>query len=529
MRVYDLVRNSSGITILYVMAALILAVSIGAALMGMARGEVTTSGDYSGMQSAVFAARSGLLSAQAFCIDSPAVADSIFAHYLDSNYTGTDNGWFRGSAATPLAIPNSQEKYSVKIVGFDQTNFVVALQSTGYGKCGSRKAVTGYFALNNVTTNAVVNTPKNALFLGGGNGGFTACGLTVNGATYVHAPFIQGTAFPAFTANGPFVLSDNLSAGATDPTVLSGFLANDVAYFGRPVKLTLCTFNNKVMFNMDVLGFNGQTSTHNSIYCNDNVPTGTNPQNGFLLGAEQTAFGLSSKSYGNSFWYGWSNPAALSLRSAPYLPDSALGISVNEPPAVTIDLSGLSPIAYAVNGYASNNVIQNYWIKSGADNKRYGGFAFITASGWASNSNPGTNGNVIVDITSFSSGSGDGTAANALTTSDSGTVLVYIDIGAGNTGTLDLGTPFRGMIYVKSGNPTIRINGGANSMNGCIYSCPGTSPAIGGNGGGSLSVTWNDNIMNAFQTLKVFGNSGSGTGTINWSNFSGLTLKSILY
>ncbi len=544
----NVLGNNRGITILYVLAALILAVAIGSALMKMAAGEVNSSGDYASMQSAMFAARSGLQAAEAYCIDNPTAAATIFQNYLDTSNHNANKNCLCGTLTNPLTVTGTQQKYCVQIVGFDQTNFIAALKSTGFGKNGSRKEITGYYLLNNIINTAVINTPKQALYLGGGtSGGASACALYVNGSTFARVPWNSpGTANTKFSSTGDFWLSDNVPPGGpTGAVPLDGTVFNGRAYFGRPVNICGSNwgsggrFGGKTFFNSDVnissdvgncipladsTWFNGNLSGANDISSRHlHWPTGAGQ-----------VFGLSNKTYSNGFpkshnWpFVW-NPPLTPQGTTPYDPLVCLGMSAHtDPPDVNMDLSAAMPYNFNVSGSASLVSIRNQYNSTTTSTRLNGTFAVMTFTGsWNSDATGGSaiTGNCIIRITAPGSNT-SGNSAGALCNVPGSVILLYIDIGAGNTYTIDLGT-FYGIIYVNSGNPIFKnMPSSATNLNGCFYAAPGTCPTFGINGGGTATFTWNSAVVNTISTLGVF---GSSSGTINWTNFSGLSLKGIHY
>ena len=226
--------NRRGITILYVIAALILAVAIGSALMKMVSGEIGTSGDYSSMNSALFAARSGIQASESYLSDdntstnAMAALDNFYAlNNAKPNITPVD---FLGSSTSPLSFGTNGQSYYVSIIGWDNSSKTIELRSLGKGKDGSQKEIKAFYVLN-VTTPQPGTGAQHALYIGkGGQSTYKVqCPQSINGATYIGS----STDFDGWSSGSLFDGTFQTAQNASGLVKFQGiYTFNAATYFG---------------------------------------------------------------------------------------------------------------------------------------------------------------------------------------------------------------------------------------------------------------------------------------------------------
>lgn len=544
-----LLGNARGMTIIYVIAALLLATFVGAGLMKMAGGESTASGDYAAMTSASIAAGSGAQTVQTWLLDNMAAAVVIVNAFVAAGNNTPVN--ILGTEAAPLTLIGDQ-KYWVSLVGVEKANWNLHFRVVGWGKGGSKKEAHVFYRLTNTVLNTPMNVPTNALYLGSGNNPATSCFLQVNGATFARAPFSGGgTANLRFQANGPFHLSDTVLPGGPTGTIsLDGFRSDSAAYFGRPVSLdqnfntTGGGFYGPTFFNKDVtVGGSQDVIMGGNCWFNGNMTGATDPHSKHIhLYNGSIARGLTSKAYTDGFIYcnvapgTWSNLnhgtwVPPTKQAAPYDPQTALGFTAHvDPPEVNMTIPAAALAVEVDAGVTGNGELQTL---SGTS-PLFNGFAVVRASGMGGDdgtgaSATGISGRVIVRVTAPWS-DGDPGASKYFHTSGTGIIVLFVDIGAANSATLRIGNPFNGLIYIKSGNVTTVTAGGSppsggTVINGAFYAAPGTQPTIGGSGGGGAQFNWNQDIMDAIAGLGAYG--AGGNNTLN--TFAGSVLQGLQY
>lgn len=174
-------KKRSGISMLYVLAALIVTGFLGTAMVKMNTSGHLSNAHYKQSASARSAAMSGLIA-----------GISVLENGKIENLT-MFKSWLNNNSNVPVSITsghlsnNGSMKYTTKLLAFDVDNFNVTLQSEGRGKSGSRATITSVYHIDGlgVTEKEVTNWgEENAFFLGDG--------LSLN----THAPFdINGDVF----------------------------------------------------------------------------------------------------------------------------------------------------------------------------------------------------------------------------------------------------------------------------------------------------------------------------------------------
>ena len=208
-------RSNRGITILYVIAAMLLAVAVGAALMKMTNMEMGSSGDFAGIASAGSAARSGLLAAEGLIVDDTTTSIAAFKKFYDDNKGSATKTpvYLVGTSTTFESMQtNSEQKYRVSIIAMDTTDMTVTLFSEGQGKNGSRKDIKGYYKIGNLgfvsdTTNGVGS--EDALFIANGSMKFGAHLNITGGARCLGDIDLSNGWCSGASFNGPFICGGN--------------------------------------------------------------------------------------------------------------------------------------------------------------------------------------------------------------------------------------------------------------------------------------------------------------------------------
>ncbi len=181
-------QNCSGFALLYVMGALLVVTFIGSALISIANKDVASASDYSAMTTAAISAKSAMQASVAKIEQQSNDVLTILNNYIDDGYTAADKGWLLGDNNTYVTL-SSQQKYRVKIIGFDKTNFTVQLAGTGMGKGNSKRNVFGIYKLDGLAFDVEYNpVSTHAMYLGTSSNNFFTMPFSIHGDVYASAP-----------------------------------------------------------------------------------------------------------------------------------------------------------------------------------------------------------------------------------------------------------------------------------------------------------------------------------------------------
>ncbi len=215
------INNNRGFALLYVMGALLIVTFLGSALMNISHSDVVSASDYSAMTTAAISARSAMQACEAmFVQQSQDVVDKLNAFDADP----TDN-WLLGSDVSPVEL-TSQQKFHVKIKGFDKTNYVVQLEGTGLGKGGSAKKILGVYDLGDIAFNSATTfegTLDKAVYSEGDLQ--IEAGMNITGDFFLKGDLM----ITAWSAGSAF---DDKFVCIGNATIYCGHTFSDIVYFG---------------------------------------------------------------------------------------------------------------------------------------------------------------------------------------------------------------------------------------------------------------------------------------------------------
>lgn len=150
------IKTNSGMSMLYVLAALIVTSFLGVAFLKMSGSDKTSRALYSTSASARIAAKSGIMSAIGMLESGePSVQNQIIIMLKEwiSEATAADvsdgSRWIRWDASDPegFVILSPNQSYKTEIIAFDHRSFNIKLRSYGIGKGGSRATMISVYNL----------------------------------------------------------------------------------------------------------------------------------------------------------------------------------------------------------------------------------------------------------------------------------------------------------------------------------------------------------------------------------------------
>lgn len=256
--------SQSGSSLLMIITSFSFLVIVGALLLKISHYDLMSSKDYSAMATAAISARSSLLSSKHLIENEPQLVRAKINRYLDSTDSDPSKEWFIGTEDS-FAMISNQQKYHVKITGFDKTNHLVQIQGVGYGKSGSKKNVHGVYYIKGFKSSEPEESEPYALYIGKVNS-FTLFGpMKIDGSTY-----ISGDVNLDQNASGSIFYGPYRTGESTGQQRYQGHYTFDsTAYFGTKV-----FFDGSSSFTLsDLSGF------ENGIYmsgANNNISFGNN-------------------------------------------------------------------------------------------------------------------------------------------------------------------------------------------------------------------------------------------------------------
>ncbi len=239
------VHSQKGVSLLYVMAALIVGGFIGTALLKMSHHSQMASVMYAGSESARSAVNAGFMKGLSVLeatndVEKERVID-IIKMWVEAKQSDTIQDRFRwltdSGNSDKFVDLGSRQKYRVQIIGIDYEDngsnpkVRVALQSEGIGSGNSRASAIGTYALNGLGKDIPEGTkPKNAIHLETGSFEWN-CSLHVIGNSYFGGS-LQSNVYPPRFEGEIYVRSNNDSVNFN-----SGGTFEQKAYFGGPVSI----------------------------------------------------------------------------------------------------------------------------------------------------------------------------------------------------------------------------------------------------------------------------------------------------
>ncbi len=254
-------KNSQGVSMLYVLAALIVTGFIGSAMIKMVAGDRTAHALYSTSASARSAAKSGIIDAISY-FENGGNKDEILALLKAwvANPTPAPI-WISGSTTKFVDLntrnlvdydENNDPKFKVRMLSFDERSFNITLIALGTGKGNARASITSVYNLEGLFIDREIgNVPSNAIQLDNGNFEFN-CKLTINGNTAARKKMVMNADSAYF--NGLF----RLAKGIDNTSGLTIF--NLAAHFDSSVYI-----ETDLKFDGGSLTLHGNTTFTNSL------------------------------------------------------------------------------------------------------------------------------------------------------------------------------------------------------------------------------------------------------------------------
>jgi len=262
--------NNRGVTLLYVLMALLAVSFIGLNLINLA-GSDSKAGVYMGVSEV---ARSTTLSGHTNATTiietdkTEPMFDSIMiilnewlqATSLDS----IEHSYLIGDSTHYVSIPNTKQKYKVKISGFDVDNLIMAVEVEAESKGHAKAKNTGLYYLDGLEIHSDTTwsvqpdttfQPMAAFKLGGNTDFESNCDVRVVGMTYIKGKLTTNSCDVIF--DGPFYQDKNTSVTTMNGGILQ---FRDIAYLGGHWDLSSST----TAYFEDKVGFEGGISAHAS-------------------------------------------------------------------------------------------------------------------------------------------------------------------------------------------------------------------------------------------------------------------------
>jgi len=163
-------KNQRGFAIVYGLVVLVLATVAGTGLLVMTRQGRTGAGDYGNMRIVSQAALAACKACEGQFLDDPETALDILKKFKED----PSNKWLLGGPAdagseqrVTLGSFTGASEYSACIVGFDETNYMIKIEGTGYGSNGGKKKVTAAYELQGLGRGNIPYSMPFGIFLGG--------------------------------------------------------------------------------------------------------------------------------------------------------------------------------------------------------------------------------------------------------------------------------------------------------------------------------------------------------------------------
>ena len=212
-----IMKNERGFAVVYGLVVLLLASITGTGLMFMAmRGRIGST-DHAIIRSASQAAVSGLKACEGQFLNDPVTALAILNKYKDDN----DFKWMLGTETNSnteqriqLGSGSGSPECSARILGFDETNYFIKIESIGYGGIGGKKRAVASYHLGGLGQSNMHIT-NNALFLGGDFQNINKP-VSVKGDVYLR---MQGTSSSIQHFNQGGTIDGNFKTGQSAATL----------------------------------------------------------------------------------------------------------------------------------------------------------------------------------------------------------------------------------------------------------------------------------------------------------------------
>lgn len=532
-------KNNRGISLLFVMAALIVTGFVGSALLRLTFSDRQGAILYSQSDSARNAARSGIISAMTKLAspnaDTIAEVLSILNTYADAYNPDTLPDsiiWLRGGPDSWESLSGS-EKYRTYIAAFHPETYEITLVSDGIGSGDSKASAVALYDLGNlIRDKSSGNFPTNAIQMDNGNFEFNCNLFTVNGNTSVkntmkmHSDGVFNGLFridTMYRSDGSKAIS-TISFGHntifdTTAYFAGGFTTNGS---GHPTFLQNAGFEGHVGYNSN----NSFTFTNGySIYFNGGAqgqtPSAHNVNNAYIY-AYGSANDYKSNSAGDITGLGiFSNKAPGSTTTPSgtrYDIPAMLGINRVGDPQIHFNRSLIDTIYRTFNTpvwgdggrFSSDDLISMYNTAAAKDSLWRGflvlRFAPTTSGGYQPFKNTGTtpfNKKVILIIDDRNVRLGQFYESNMST----GNTVVFIPEYPTNENIFTDINNFRGLFYVKKSLQLVTFQSTRNlHMKGSVY-C-GAEAGTQFNSG-NKTITFDSTVINEIAAVDLFSDSTS--------------------
>lgn len=506
--------NNKGASLLFVLATLLITTFIGAALMTLARHDVISASDYNSMSTATITAKSSMQAAVAKFEKESQTTVNILNRYLKN----PNQNWLLGDNNNPVTL-NAQQKYTVKITGFDTSKFIVQLEGIGHGKGGSKKRVIGVYQLDGIGwASGPVNDPKpvSALYLGDGAGEINAP-IYIHGDTYINNPratFCDGSHnshFDGVVKTGP---------GSIQLTV-RGAVFHGPTYFRCPVLHNALSpiYMNGVGYEKDVTisGTNDPIVQGKGFWINGNYSTeftGRIQMNGFAI------WGWDNKSFiaasgGPNTLRGIAtgeNPVSDELDDSIVGIVDSLGIPEDPPPPFLINLDDARTYAIPVTSVANvpdgNDFNNKYY--SMLSSQLFGGVFLVVkgrGTGWWAAEKGGTFTGKLIWILENEDPFRIDQPGIFECSADAVIFLYFNNTRIDNFRNVNR---FNAFIYAENYNSNQHIFGGSTShVYGGIHIKDGIYRREGDGTQGAFHIHYDANIINQLDAVGIFADTGT--------------------
>ena len=280
--------NNRGITLLYVLMALMAISFIGLNLIKLAGNDAKSGAYYGANESSRMAVISGFNASSDFfradknSVEFDAIMNVIKSHAFTSDPSSLPDSvtWLIGDNSGYISIPGSKSAFRAQLQGLDPDNFIVHIKVDAAGRAGSHSEGSALYVLDGLEsyTDTIFSTildtvviPISAMRLGGDTDFESNCDLTVTGVAYLSGKLT--TRDITLTFNGPFIQTKgDYTTNFSNSKSVEIF--NGPTYFGGHLQWNGDgpTFNDKVGFDGGVAG--GTPPTFNGdIYHNGNITT----------------------------------------------------------------------------------------------------------------------------------------------------------------------------------------------------------------------------------------------------------------
>ncbi|MCL1945669.1 MAG: hypothetical protein FWF51_00750 [Chitinivibrionia bacterium] len=548
-----LIKNQKGVSLVYVLMALVCVGAMGMLVLSMAKKEKSDSSLRISSELSRYAANAGLIYAVNYFSNPVSESSALtLLKYWHEKYkkgeinkitNGSPQKWLVGDAAE--FVSKDGMRFRTKIINIDFSNLkkitgksdrnrrdskvLIMLECESIDKSGSRAKSCGSYAIYGYEIDEMSNAlPQNALYMGSGADEINVV-VDVDGATFLRGGgFLHhsGHIFGNPTTGGEF-----RRHGTGDGFILKNSVFNGPAYFGEEVgqngatKMKLETGRSifKRGFGCESFIFStGQSDP--DIYFGAFLNNGYSTQNyngGWIFQPQAKLRGLSGQTYtsgsgsGIEKLYSWSGvavapttPATLEYTKMNIL--DSLSMPKDPPPSISIDYSLIEPYIYnltsingkrkAVDGDDLNELYKNYF------GQKYNNEWMIIRfqpDGVPFNSGGinGFSGKMILLIDNKLSASGFGT--QFYKSANNGVSLIVVENGV-KADQLGNNALIRGLVVnLGSGNLDLQSSGKNMTVRGAVYCVGSGKLRLEGGENNKIKFVYDRSVLEEIAELGV--------------------------